>query len=223
MPSSVSLFFVRICVCDWRPRVRPARRVGAAWGPAVRRRKPRPRPRGEEGAVGAENFSRSDWGHRCDRRNVAIAAFRPRAADWSLRWQSAELGSVTQAHTVWLSGGFLCLEIAGRDWDFGFLRLTRRRTELRSSSSWRRKLGFCAMGRRPVRSPGAAGVSADVSGGLSSKRWCFCCMLGRRPRGASPIYAPGKRAQITETLRTKRRHLKTSLYLASRRQPLRVY
>ena len=147
-----------------------SRRGDGVWGPAVRRRKRRPRPCGEESAVGDKNFSRSDWGHRCDRRNVAVATFRPRAADWSLRWQSAELGSVTQAHTVWLSGGFLCLEIAGRDWDFGFLRLTRRRTELRSSSSWRRKLGFCTMGRRPVRRNGAAGVSRDASAGLTSKK-----------------------------------------------------
>jgi len=179
-----SLCIVCVRVCD--PRRQRHQRVAATTlgEPAVRRRRARPRPRGEGSAVGDENFSRSDWGHRCDRRNVAVAAFRPRAADWSLRWQSAELGSVTQAHTVWLSGGFLCLEIAGRDWDFGFFRLTRRRTELRSSSSWRRKLGFCAMGRRPVRRPGAAGVSTDASGGLTSKKTaalaCRCEVCGAR-------------------------------------------
>ena len=165
-----SLCIVCVRVCD--PRRQRHQRVAATTlgEPAVRRRRARPRPRDEESAVGDKNFSRSDWGHRCDRRNVALAAFRPRAADLSLRWQSAELGSVTQAHTVWLSGGFLCLEIAGRDWDFGFFRLTRRRTELRSSSSWRRKLGFCAELDGSFARIRAAGVSTDASAGLTSKK-----------------------------------------------------
>ena len=180
-----SLCIVCVRVCD--PRRQRHQRVAATTlgEPAVRRRRARPRPRGEGSAVGDENFSRSDWGHRCDRRNVAIAALRPRAADWSLRWQSAELGSVTQAHTVWLSGGFLCLEIAGRDWDFGFFRLTRRRTELRSSSSWRRKLGFCAMGRRPCAKPRRCGSLHGCLGRPQTEKNGVCSRLGRGARRPS--------------------------------------
>ena len=177
---------VRVRVCDPRRQRHQRPRgddVRGASGPPPDGR--RPRPRGEEGAVGDENFSRSDWGHRCDRRNVAVASFRPRAADWSLRWQSAELGSVTQAHTVWLSGGFLCLEIAGRDWDFGFFRLTRRRTELRSSSSWRRKLGFCAMGRRPCAKPRRCGSLHGCLGRPQTEKNGVCSRLGRGARRPS--------------------------------------
>ena len=96
-----SLSFVRLCVCVTRARDWPrgdgvwepvpvaarAGRAAGAWGPAVRRRKCRPRPRGEESAVGEKNFSVSDWGHHREWRNVALAAFRPRAAVLSLRWQ----------------------------------------------------------------------------------------------------------------------------------------